>query len=241
MFFRSLRDSQSIFARLAPMSAVFLGHESFKSHAEGGVDPKKRDIFLVSNSLLYSLDDETIRSSRKLPPYVVVAPFWLDKAYPDFDDNDWRQSIVGFPSAFRSVFSNIHPHFPKDKFLSWKQIKETRDAQMKRLHSLHEKGAIVLFDYRKKNITHYETGKLFKMRRRKDDVQLLIEDSNTPAFSIPIVQIENVFNYLSIPRQLPAAVTETGFKTKPHTELYYQQIDKTPSRILVHGSGLSVV
>lgn len=241
MFFKVLKNHLSTFARVAPMTHVFLNQSSSDHNGRLNGNLKKRDVFLLSNSLLYALNDQTVKPSEKLPPYVIVAPFWLDKAHADFDDNDWGQSIVGFPSAFRDVFLKIHPHFPKDKFLSWKQVKETRESQMTHLHALHKKGVIVLFDYRHKDIATYEAGKLFKMTNQKGTIQFFVNDSDGLAFSCPLEEIDLVFNYLSTPRQLPEVVTAAGFKTRPQTDLYFHAIADAPSKILVHGSGLSVV
>lgn len=205
------------------------------------VSQDKRHIFLANNSLLYAVNQVLPNFSGSFPPYVIVAPFWLDKAHSDFDTNDWGQSILGFPPAFNEVFFKLYPNFPPDKFLSWLQVKETRNSQVENLKLLHKQGKIVLLDFRDQSVAAYEREKLFKMTNQYEVMSLFVDGASSPVFSESLNNLGQVFNYFSVPRPLPPEVVDVGFQLRPHTSLYHNSIAMAPSSIMVYGAGLSVV
>lgn len=161
--------------------------------------------------------------------HIVCFPFWLDRINNHHKNNNWGQTLLGFPTIVRSIFKQIYPNYPLDKAVTWKMVQDLRNFTV---HELKSMDRVILHDLRNEPYPLDYSG-LFTMLKEHEKLQLFFKDQ----LIVNVPESSEVYNWVKVPRLHKIDL----LPERPHTELYTRSPEAVSNPILVMGDGLSVV
>jgi hypothetical protein len=156
--------------------------------------------------------------------------------HPSHYSHKWGPDALEYT---RGLFNSLYPNYPKDEYVTWKQILEVRELEAEKLEKLHKQKKIILHDLRSSDIKQYEQGKQLDLKLK--DKNYIIFAGGKPIIEIPKNGLGKVYNFLTLPEEISPEQRKLGIFTRPHTELYYLDPEKIPKNLIIAGTGLSTV
>lgn len=151
---------------------------------------------------------------------IVSPPYWLDQTHPDYGQFDWGHSMIEMPLPARIIAKQMYPNYPVDRPVTWLMFRKMRECAKTMMNQIP-------------GITYHE------------DTPVQITKSPSNSYSIDLLsgvtigvpENTSFINWWRIPARHGIA----GLIQRSHLDLYCQPLDRAPEKLIVFGSGLSIL